>query len=170
MKQLRQYVRKILIEQNSKYPTIEEIPLISRLMQKASEHYLSYDGVILKFVQPENCATLLDIRLSDDSNRPDALYIEKLEVLRYPYGEVDLECFGKGYAREVLSLLTKTADDTGTELYLIAAPEFGLRRQYPSLPDKDDLANLYADYGFYETARNYAQVHMTRDPKNREQK
>ena len=157
-------LREQLLEANS-YPQIDEHPLIAELISHASQNYTSYDGTILKFSQPEGCATLLDIRLSDDPERPDALYIEKIEVLKYPYGEVDPSCFGKGYAKEVLSLLTQAADSSQTELYLIAAPEAQLRREHPYLPDKDQLAQLYARYGFVEDFRNPFQVGMTRKPK-----
>ena len=158
-------LKKHLLGETKTYPKIDDHPLIAALASKASEKFTSYDGTILKFMHPDKCATLLDIRTSDDPDRPDALYIEKLEVLRYPYGEIDLECFGKGYAKEVLTLLAKEADRTGTELYLIAAPEPRDRRQFPELPDKDQLAALYAKYGFVEDFSNMMQVGMTRLPK-----
>lgn len=149
----------------SDYPEVENIPLISRLIEKATENFTSYDGTILKFMQSDGCATLLDIRLSDDPNRPDALYVEQIEVLKYPYGELDQDCFGKGYAKEVLTLLTQEADRTGTELYLVAAPTAsGKERDYFNLPDKDRLASLYASYGFVEDFRNAAQIGMSRQP------
>ena len=78
---------------------------------------------------------------------------------------MDEACFGKGYAKEVLTLLTQAADSHQIELYLIAAPEARLRREHPYLPDKDQLAQLYARYGFVEDFRNPFQVGMTRKPK-----
>ena len=168
MKHLRLYIRRILSEQVSKYPEVEEHPLMKELIPRATQAYTSYDGTILKFMQSDGCAALLDIRLSEDPSRPDALYIEQLEVLKYPYGELDYECFGKGYAKEVLTLLAKTADQTGTELDLVAVPTAsGKERAYFNLPDKDQLASLYAKYGFEETGRNFAQVLMTRKPNQR---
>ena len=158
-------LKEALLVETKSYPNIDNHPLIAALASHASEKFTSYDGTILKFMQPDKCATLLDIRTSDDWRRPDALYIEKLEVLRYPYGEIDLECFGKGYAKEVLTRLTQAADETHTELYLIAAPEARDRRQFPELPDKDQLAALYARYGFKEDFSNSAQVGMTRMPR-----
>ena len=161
----KKYSLKETLLRETTYPNIDNHPLIAALASHASEKYTSYDGTILKFTQSDGCATLLDIRTSDDPARPDALYIEKLEVLRYPYGEIDLECFGKGYAKKVLTLLTQEADRTGTELYLIAAPEARDRRRFPQLPDKDQLARLYARYGFVEDFSNFAQVGMTRLPR-----
>jgi hypothetical protein len=158
-------LKETLLRETKTYPDTDNHPLILALASHASEKFTSYDGTILKFMQPDACATLLDIRLSDDPERPDALYIEKLEVLRYPYGEIDLECFGKGYAKEVLTLLAQEADRTRTELYLIAAPEARDRRAFPQLPDKDQLAALYARYGFVEDFSNFAQVGMTRVPR-----
>ena len=157
-------LREQLLEANS-YPQIDEHPLIDELISHASQNYTSHDGTILKFSFPEGCATLLDIRTSDDPERPDALYIEKIEVLKYPYGEVDEACFGKGYAKEVLTLLTQAADSHQIELYLIAAPEARLRREHPYLPDREQLAQLYARYGFVEDFRNQFQIGMTRKPK-----
>ena len=157
-------LREQLLEAKD-YPQIDQHPLIDQLNSHAVQDYTSYDGTILKFSFPEGCATLLDIRLSDDPERPDALYIEKIEVLKYPYGEVDRSCFGKGYAKEVLSLLAKAADSTQTELYLIAAPEARLRREHPYLPDREQLAQLYARYGFVEDFRNQFQIGMTRKPR-----
>ncbi len=168
MKQLRQYIRRLLSEQVSKYPEVEEHPLIKQLISRATQAYTSHDGTILKFMQSDGCAALLDIRLSEDPSRPDVLYIEQLEVLKYPYGELDYECFGKGYAKEALTLLAKAADQTGTELDLVAVPTAsGKERAYFNLPDKDQLAALYASYGFVETGRNFAQVLMTRKPNQR---
>jgi len=158
-------IKEHLLRETKTYPDIDGHSLIAALASHASEKFTSYDGTILKFTQPDGCATLLDIRLSDDPARPDALYIEQIEVLKYPYGELDQACFGKGYAQEVLSLLAKTADETQTELFLVAAPTAsGKERAYFELPDKDQLASLYARYGFVETGRNFAQVLMTRKP------
>ena len=160
-----QYLIKEMISVPPKYLKVENIPLISRLMKKATAHYTSYDGTILKFMQSDGCATLLDIRLSDDPNRPDALYVEQIEVLKYPYGELDQACFGEGYAKEVLALLAQEADATGTELYLVASPTTsGKERAYFELPDKDQLAALYSRYGFTEDFRNAAQIGMSRQP------
>ena len=67
----------------------------------------------------------------------------------------------------MLEALTKAADETGTHLTLIAASEAYYKRMYPNieLPDKDQLAALYAQYGFVEEYSNYAQVKMNRVPR-----
>ena len=67
----------------------------------------------------------------------------------------------------MLEALTKAADETGTHLTLIAASEAYYKRMYPEidLPDKDELAALYGDYGFNEIYSNYAQVKMQRMPR-----
>jgi len=92
------------------------------------------------------------------------MWVSHLDVVG-SNGEPDPQCFRKGYGRQMLSLLAQAADEHGVTLELIAAPPAYLKRQFPDLPDKDQLAELYGDYGFYETSRNFAQVHMKRDPK-----
>ena len=105
------------------------------------------------------CHSVLDIEVDG----PDALWVNNLDVVG-ANGKPDPVCFRKGYGRQMLAILTQAADIHGVTLSLIAAPPAHLKRQMPELPDKDSLAKLYGDYGFYETSRNPAQVHMRRPP------
>ena len=64
----------------------------------------------------------------------------------------------------MMGLLVKAADQHGITLELIAAPPPHMKRQDPTLPDKDELARFYAKHGFETTKANFAQVYMQRDP------
>ena len=105
-----------------------------------------------------SCRSVLDIEIDG----PNQIWVNNLDVVG-KNGKHDPQCFRKGYGRQMLSLLIRAADEHGVSLTLIAAPPAYLKRQFPHIPDKDQLAELYAQYGFYETQRNPAQVHMHRD-------
>ncbi len=166
MNLLRQYIKSVITEAEVYEKDIREHPCIVKLSNRASRVFASKTSFRMLIDHPEDgCSVLLHIEWHDEPTPENALWVEKLEVIETKYGDIDLECFGKGYAKEALQLLASAADQTGTHLFLIAAPEAWLRRQYPQLPDKDSLAGLYSRYGFVETSSNYAQVHMERKPR-----
>ena len=80
-------------------------------------------------------------------------------------GNQSSDCYRKGYASQMMQTVTHLADKHSITLELIAAPPPAMRRQDPTLPDANQLAEFYAGHGFYETSRNSAQVYMKRDPK-----
>ena len=79
-------------------------------------------------------------------------------------GRQSQDCYRKGYGSQMMQAVTQAADKYSITLELIAAPPPAMRRQDPTLPDADQLAEFYAGHGFYETSRNSAQVYMKRDP------
>lgn len=81
-------------------------------------------------------------------------------------GRQSSDCYRKGYGKKMMQALTQAADTHGITLELIAAPPPHMKRQDPTLPDKDELARFYKQYGFVETDRNMAQVYMKREPQS----
>ena len=146
---------------------IDEHPYFEALRQYVDHAEADYWQGIIKTHHPDGCSTEAFIGINDEDDT-GGIWIDKLEVVNTQTRKLDPQCFRKGYAKEMLQALTRAADETGTPLTLIAAFEPYLGRMYPDLelPDKDDLAALYSKYGFVETSRNYAQVHMNRPPIN----
>ena len=146
---------------------IDEHPYFEALRQYVDYASADYWQGIIKTHHPDGCTTEAFIAINDEDDS-GGIWIDKLEVVNTQTRKLDPACFRKGYAKEMLLALTRAADETGTPLTLIAAFEPYLGRKYPDLdlPDKDELAQLYARYGFVETSRNYAQVHMSRSPLN----
>ena len=148
--------RHLLVEEKQ---TSASSLMLSSLIQSVDTHQSHGSSAHSLTLNHPGCHTVLDIEVDG----PDALWVNNLDVVG-ANGKPDSACFRKGYGRQMLSLLTQAADEHGVTLELIAAPPAYLKRQMPDLPDKDQLAALYGDYGFYETSRNFAQVHMRRDP------
>ena len=145
---------------------MKEHPLWVALSAQASRSKASSWSGILFIDHPEGCSSEMHMSLNDEEH-PGGIWIDKLDVVNTKTREPDPECFRKGYAKEALALLAQAADQTETHLALIAASEPYLRRQNPDIdfPDKDELAQLYARYGFVEEYSNFAQVGMVRVPK-----
>tara|TARA_B100000214_G_scaffold207426_1_gene150422 strand:+ start:1321 stop:1800 length:480 start_codon:yes stop_codon:yes gene_type:complete len=157
MKQLRQYIRQLLITEESN-PEVGVVSLFSQLESQVSSSSVSSYGA--RFFQSYAECT---VELSMSVDGPNEIWIDKIETLD-SNRESNPKCFRKGHASQMLKLLTQAADDHGITLTLIAAPEAWQLRQNPDLPDKDALAKFYSKHGFLETSRNYAQVYMKRDP------
>jgi len=147
-------LKEHLLQESS--PSSLMLSTLKKLVDTHRSHSASAHSLILNH---PGCHTVLDIEVDS----PDALWVNNLDVVG-SNGKPDPQCFRKGYGRQMLAILTQVADTHGVTLSLIAAPPAYLKRQMPELPDKDSLAKLYGDYGFYETSRNPAQVHMKRDP------
>ena len=58
-------------------------------------------------------------------------------------GRQSQDCYRKGYASQIMQALTHSADKYSVILELIAAPPPAMRRQDPTLPDADQLAEFY---------------------------
>ena len=146
---------------------IDDLPFFKTL--RSSVDYVKADSWqgIVKLHHPDGCTTEAFLALNDEDDK-GGIWIDKIEVVNTQTRKIDPACFRKGYAKKMLLALTHAADATGTHLTLIAAHEPYLSRQYPDVdfPDKDELANLYMDYGFEEEYSNYAQVKMNREPKS----
>ena len=144
---------------------IDEHPYFEALRNYVDYASADYWQGIIKIHNPDGCTTEAYIAINDEDDK-GGIWIDKLEVVNTQTRKLDPQCFRKGYAKQMLQALTRAADESQTHLSLIAAHEPYLSRMYPHIdfPDKDELANLYMDYGFLETSRNYAQVHMVRAP------
>lgn len=144
---------------------IDEHPYFEALRNYVDYAAADYWQGIIKTHHPDGCSTEAFIAINDEDDT-GGIWIDKLEVVNTKTRKLDPACFRKGYAKQMLQALTRAADETGTPLTLIAAFEPYLGRKYPDLdlPDKDELAQLYSKYGFVETSRNFAQVHMKREP------
>jgi len=156
MKLLRETIRKILKEEQEIMPVDH---FINGLANQADHASMGYDNEIV--IDHGECLSILSIELDHDDGSyawVNNLYTTDGE------GEAAPHCYRKGYAKQMMELLTATADEFGITLQLIAAPPAYLTREDPTLPDKDELAKFYAKHGFEETDRNYAQVYMTRSP------
>ena len=155
---------RLLVESTQ---SLKEHPLWVALSAQASRANASSWSGTLFIDHPEGCSSEMHMSLNDEEH-PGGIWIDTLNVVNTKTRQPDLQCFRKGYAREMLALLVQAADDTGTHLALIAASEPYLSRMHPNVPfpDKDDLAELYADYGFSQDYANYAQVGMSRVPKS----
>ena len=122
----------------------------------------SFDGYADELILDHGeCYTILQLALDEESG--EHVWVNSLYTTD-KQGKPSEGCYRKGYAKQMMSLLTQAADQHGVILELIAAPPPRLKRQLPSLPDKDELARFYAQHGFVETDRNMAQVYMRRDP------
>jgi len=149
-------LRSHLLKEASQSPTSLMLATLKELVDTHQTHSTrSYTFVL----NHPGCHCVLDIEVDG----PDLIWVNNLDVVGAD-GQPDLKCFRKGYGRQMLSLLAQAADSHHVTLELIAAPPASLKRQFPQLPDKDQLAELYGDYDFYETSRNSAQVFMRRDP------
>ena len=167
MKLLRETIRKLILENiGTQFATMKEHPLWIALSAQGSRAQASHHQGVVFIDHPEGCTSEVYLSL-DEEEHPGGIWVDNLYVMNTETRELDPECFRKGYAKELLALLTQAADQTGTHLTLIAAFEPYLARKYPSfeLPDKDQLAKLYSQFGFVETERNFAQIYMKRDPK-----
>ena len=164
MKLLRKKIRQLILESEG---SIDELPFFKTL--RVSVDYAKADSWqgIVKLHHPDGCSTEAFLALNDEDDK-GGIWIDKIEVVKTDTRELHPECFRKGYAKKMLEALTKAADETGTHLTLIAASEPYYKRMYPGidLPDKDQLADLYMGYGFFEEYSNYAQVKMNREPKS----
>ena len=147
--------KRLLQEETSSASSL----MLQTLIQSVDEHQSHGGSAHSLTLNHPGCHSVLDIEVDS----PDALWVSNLDVVG-ANGKPDPACFRKGYGRQMLSILTPAAEEHGVSLYIIAAPPAYLKRQYPELPDKDQLAELYASYGFVETQRNFAQVHMSRAP------
>jgi len=133
--------------------------MLSSLITQVDTHQ-SYGADTAKLtLNHPNCQSVLDIEVDG----PDEMWVNSLDIVNSA-GEPDAACFRKGYGRQMMQLLVQAADEHGVTLTLIAAPPAWLKRQMPELPDKDQLAEFYGEFGFTETQRNFAQVHMSRKP------
>ena len=161
MKTLRKTIRQLILESEG---YIEEHPFFEALSSYVDEADGDYDSAFIALRHSDGCSTEAYIAIDED---PSGIWIDKIEVVNSSR-ELDPQCFRKGYAKKMLEALTKAADETQTPLTLIAASEAYYKRLYPNieLPDKDQLAALYAQYGFVEEYSNYAQVKMNRPPKS----
>ena len=162
MKQLRRTIRKLILESEG---YIDEHPYFEALRNYVDEADGDYGAAFIALRHPDGCSTetYISINSEDDTG---GIWIDKIEVVKTATREMHPDCFRKGYAKEMLSALTRAADETGTPLVLIAASEPYYKRMYPDIdfPDKDQLAKLYASFGFKEVYSNYAQVKMQRYP------
>ena len=142
-----------------------ETPTHTDLFQEtlaASVTAASFDGYADRFVLDHGeCFTILEIHI-DDPLTPKA-WVNSLHTTNRQ-GIPDAQCYRKGYASEMMTRLVDAADQHGITLELIAAPPPHMKRQDPTLPDKDELARFYAKHGFKTTKSNFAQVYMQRDP------
>ena len=156
MKLLRETIRKLLVEMQT--PT----DLFQQTLA-ASVTASTFDGYADRFVLDHGeCFTILEIHI-DDPQTPKA-WVNSLHTTNRQ-GIPDANCYRKGFASEMMSRLVRAADEHGITLELIAAPPPHMKRQDPSLPDKDELARFYAKHGFKTTKTNFAQVYMQRDPR-----
>ena len=165
MKSLRETIRQLILESEG---YIDEHPFFAALRPYVDEVDGDFGSAFIALRHPDGCSTEAYISINDElAALPlPAIWIDKIEVVNSSR-ELDPECFRKGYAKKMLEALTKAADSSQTHLTLIAASEPYYKRMYPGidLPDKDELAALYSDYGFNEIYSNYAQVKMDRDPR-----
>ena len=123
----------------------------------------SFDGYADTFILSlGECLVILEVHI-DDMSTGNTAWVNSLHTTD-SQGKPSPLCYQKGYAKQMMSLLTRAADQHGVILELIAAPPPQLKRQLPSLPDKDGLAKFYAKHGFVVTKSNMAQVFMRRDP------
>ena len=167
MKLLRETIRKLILENEEKAweDTMEVHDFWHALVPFVDDAEADYGAGFVAHRHSDGCSTeaYLTINQEDDTG---GIWIDKIEVVNSSR-DIDPQCFRKGYAKQMLQVLADAADESGTPLALIAAREPYYQRLYPGieLPDKDELADLYTQYGFEETERNYAQVHMTRRPR-----
>ena len=125
----------------------------------------SFDGYADTFIlQQGECLVILEIHI-DDFEQGNKVWVNSVHTTD-SQGKPSEGCYRKGYAAQMMSRLTRAADQHGITLELIAAPPPHLKRSLPSLPDKDELAKFYAKHGFLETKRNMAQVYMRREPQS----
>ena len=169
MKSLRETIRHLILEEEEQVYELEQASYWKAIAPLVDEADADYWQGFLAFRHPDGCSTEAYISVNDEDwvDGNGGIWIDKIEVVKTDTRELHPECFRKGYARKMLEALTKAADQTGTHLTLIAASEPYYKRMYPGieLPDKDELAALYGDYGFNEIYKNYAQVKMDRAPK-----
>lgn len=164
MKTLRKTIRQLILESEG---YIDEHPFFEALRSYVDEADGDYGSAFIALRHPDSCSTEAYISINDElPSEVGGIWIDKIEVVNSER-HLDPQCFRKGYAKKMLEALTKAADETGTHLTLIAASEAYYKRMYPNieLPDKDQLAALYAQYGFVPIYSNYAQVKMDRDPR-----
>ena len=161
MKTLRETIKHLILEEMG---YIDEHPYFAALRNYVDEADGDYDSAFIALRHSDGCSTEAYIGIDED---PNGIWIDKIEVVNSSRN-LDPQCFRKGYAKQMLQALTKAADETGTHLALIAASEAYYKRLYPEidLPDKDELAALYAGYGFQVEYSNHAQVKMNRPPKS----
>ena len=161
------YSLKTLLLSES-YTPLQEHPLYKELQKGASRTQSSSWSAVIIYDHPsDGCSTYLHLVSDDEGEHPNGVWVDKLEVVNTQTRHPDPTCFRKGYARQALEQLVRAADVTQTQLTLIAAHEPYLSRQFPHIdfPDKEELAALYEDYGFFEEFSNYAQVKMNREPR-----
>ena len=150
------------------YTPLQEHPLFLQLQKEASRASASsWSAIVVDDHPSDGCSTKVHLAIDEEGEHPNGIWIDSLEVVNTKTRKPDPQCFRKGYARQALAQLVRAADVTQTHLALIAAHEPYLSRQHPDVdfPDKDELANLYMDYGFIEEYSNYAQVKMNRPPR-----
>jgi len=157
MSLLREYVKTLLAE--SEQEAFSANPVVLQLMKFLTPVEVTDRGAIFSMAFGD-CLVELTI-LPEGAGE---IWVDKIET--FDSGRnTNQNCFRKGYATQVLKLLTQAADAHGFSLQLIAAPEAWQKRQYPDIPGKDELAEFYSRVGFVETSRNYAQVYMERKPR-----
>ena len=148
---------------------LSEHPFLIELSKRASRvpKNKSWSAIVIWDHPVDGCSTKVHLAIDDEGEHPNGIWIDLLEVVNTKTRKPDPQCFRKGYARQALAQLVRAADVTQTHLTLIAAHEPYLSRMYPDIdfPDKEELATLYEDYGFFEEYSNYAQVKMNREPR-----
>ena len=153
MKLLRDTIRTVILQESA----LPVHSFINTLAGWASLANLGYDNEIV--LDHGDCLSVLSIELDEEAG--DYAWVNNLYTTDSEGNQNSL-CYRKGYAKQMMQLLTRAADQHGVTLELIAAPPAWMRRADPSLPDKDELARFYAKHGFVETSRNSAQIYMKR--------
>ena len=114
-----------------------------------------------------DCIAALDMEMLGGGEDSDYVHLGYLEVTDTA-GDPHPACYRKGYAGELLQLVVDTADKHQVTLGLSAeeVPREDIDTIYGvDMPDMQELANFYAQYGFEETGRNAGQIYMQRDPR-----
>lgn len=156
----KEELRQIIKEELSLVLEQDLSPVSRMLTSLGSMQQTDRFGEPILVLDYGNCKVVLKVEVIGE-----VLWVESLDVVGND-GRPNPECFRKGYASEMMKLLTQAADDHGVTIKLIAAPPPRIRRQFPELPDARGLANFYSKHGFVEISNNPMQVEMTRTPSN----
>ena len=158
-------LKRSLLTEGTVEDGLDESDFMRTLTNYVDKVEASHDSAYLTIEGSDGCMAQAYLVINDEPQ--GGIWIDKIEVVKTDTGTLHPECFRKGYARAMLQALTKAADITQTHLALIAASEAYYKRMYPEidLPDKEELAALYEDYGFFEEYSNFAQVKMNREPR-----
>lgn len=148
----QKYSLRLLLLESTTH--IKHHPLIQTLAQSVTHIEFPQNwSVICTQAHQGDC--IVRLHLVHDPTDFDGIFVDLIEAVNATTLEPDPACLQKGYATQMLTLLTQAADKTRTPLKLTAAPTLDeFAQQVLETPTAEELLRIYSGYGFKSVGKN----------------